>query len=309
MASNLDIVDDADGFPYEDPKSQGLYLFRVAGLSTTLGYVLPSVSRLLSDFPGWHVDQEEQTIVLESGQTVEERSAAIRKTILAMCEKECFSILRGWRDETFPVFGPDHEVVLHIERCACPLFGVVTYGVHIIAYTPAPADGDMMKIWVSRRARSKQTFGGMLDSTAAGGVASGETPWNTVLHECDEEASLPPDLVRRDAKSVGAITNFYVRDQRSGGEVGLLQPECQYVYELPVPLDLVCKPNDNEVESFELLAVSEIMAALSRREFKPNSGLVMLDFLIRHGVVTSENEKDYLNIITRLHRPLDFPLR
>jgi hypothetical protein len=151
-----------------------------------------------------------------------------------MCEKQCFSILKGWRDETFPVFGPDHEVVLHIERCACPLFGVVTYGVHIIAYTPAPADEDAMKIQVSRRARSKQTFGRMLHSTAAGGMASGETPLTTILHECDAEALLPSDLVRRNAKAARAITHFYVRDQRLGGEVGLLQPECQYVYELLV---------------------------------------------------------------------------
>lgn len=309
MASNLDIADDADGFPYEDPTSQGLYLFRVAGLSTTLGYIIPSVLYILRDCPGWSVDEEQRTVVLESGQTIEERSAAIRKTILAMCEKECFSILKGWRDEIFPVFGPDHEIVLHIERCACPLFGVVTYGVHVIAYVPAPADDGAMKIWVSRRARSKQTFGGMLDSTAAGGVASGETPLSTILHECNEEASLPSDLVRRNAKAAGAITHFYVRDRRSGGEVGLLQPECQYVYELPVPSGLVCKPNDNEVEAFQLLTVSDIVEALARREFKPNSALVMLDFMIRHGVVTSENEKDYLEIITRLHRRLDFPLR
>jgi 8-oxo-dGTP pyrophosphatase MutT (NUDIX family) len=149
----------------------------------------------------------------------------------------------------------------------------------------------------------------MLDSTAAGGVASGETPLSTILHECNEEASLPSDLVRRNAKAAGAITHFYVRDRRSGGEVGLLQPECQYVYELPVPSGLVCKPNDNEVEAFQLLTVSDIVEALARREFKPNSALVMLDFMIRHGVVTSENEKDYLEIITRLHRRLDFPLR
>jgi hypothetical protein len=33
------------------------------------------------------------------------------------------------------------------------------------------------------------------------------------------------------------------------------------------------------------------MAALARREFKPKSALVMLDFLIRHGIVTSESEE------------------
>lgn len=309
MVSYLDLVNDANSFSYGDPTSQNLYVFQVAGLSTTLGYILPSVAHVLSDFPGWEVNVEKRIATLLGGQTVNERSAAIRQTLLAMRQENCFSILRGWRDETFPVFGPNKTVILHIERCACPLFGVVTYGVHAIAYVPPSTNVHCPKVWVSRRAYSKATFGGMLDSTVADGIASNETPLSTLIRECDEEASFSPEFVRSEAKAAGAVTHFYVRDQRSGGEVGLLQPECQYVYDLPVPSDIICKPNDGEVEEFYLWTVDEIRDALARREFKPNSALVMLHFLIRHGIITSTNEKDYLEIVSQIHRRLEFPLR
>lgn len=309
MASNLDLINDADGFPYQRDAVKDLYSFKVAGVNATLGYVLPSVSQVLSCLPGWQVDDTHQTVLLEGGQNVDDRSAAIKQSLLAMREKGSFSILQSWRDETFPIFGPRREVVLHIERCACPLFGVVTYGVHAVAYVPPLEPGQQLKIWIPRRARSKQTFGGMLDSSAAGGIASGDTPFETLVRECEEEASLPSELVRRHAKAAGTVTNFYIRDHRSGGEVGLLQPECQYVFDLPLPPVVICQPNDGEVEDFRLWNVDEIMEGLAKREFKPNCALVMLDFFVRHGILSSENEKDYLEIVWRLHRRLEFPLR
>ena len=71
---------------------------------------------------------------------------------------------------------------------------------------------------------------------------------------------------------------------------------------------MVPKPNDDEVEEFYHWTVDEVRAALSRREFKPNCGLVMLDFLIRHGQITVGNEKDYIEIVARMHRLLEFPM-
>ncbi len=42
-------------------------------------------------------------------------------------------------------------------------------------------------------------------------------------------------------------------------------------------------------------------------EFKPNCALVLLDFFVRHGIVTAENEPDYIDIVSRLHRRVEFP--
>jgi hypothetical protein len=67
-------------------------------------------------------------------------------------------------------------------------------------------------------------------------------------------------------------------------------------------------PRDGEVEGFELMGVEEVRVGLAEGRFKPNSSLVLVDFLVRHGVLTPENESDYVEIVGRLHRRLEFPM-
>lgn len=307
MATYLDLVNEGDAFPYDQNASKGLLHFRIAGVSSTLGYVLSKVAEAFRDLPGWVVNDSEAILELQTSNDVSERTRVVNMGFLELRRRETFSILRGWRNETFPVYGPDKEVLLHVERCACPLLGVVTYGVHAVGYIMPEEPTMPLKIWVSRRAQSKTTFPGMLDSTAAGGIASDETPLEAVVRECEEEASLSPNLVRQNLQNVGVITHFYIREERSGGEIGLLQPECQYIFGLPLPRKVDCKPNDDEADQFQLLSLEEIQMALKRRSFKPNSALVLLKFLIHHGILTAENEKDYNEILERLHRDLGFP--
>ena len=100
-----------------------------------------------------------------------------------------------------------------------------------------------------------------------------------------------------------------VRDEKAGGETGLLQPECQFVYDLELTPDIIPKPNDDEVESFHLWPVEKVQKAMAEAQFKPNCALVLLDFFVRHGILTPENEKDYVEIVSRLHRRLPFLTR
>lgn len=37
--------------------------------------------------------------------------------------------------------------------------------------------------------------------------------------------------------------------------------------------------------------------------------LVLLSFFVRRGILTPENEPDYIEIVSRLHRRLEFPTR
>ncbi|GIJ83283.1 hypothetical protein Asppvi_002102 [Aspergillus pseudoviridinutans] len=308
MASNLDLVNDADSFPYHND-DKNVYRFTVAGVPAILGYITHPVRDALQGLQHWQVNDSTQTVILTSGSNREERSAVMKQTLLAMRDKGQFQLLKKWRDEDFPVYGERKEVLLTFERCASPLFGIVTYGVHAIAYRPPSVDGEQLKIWVPRRARNKQSYGGMLDSTVAGGVASDETPFEALVRECEEEAALPREFVHKHAIATGMVSDFYIRGKQAGGETGLLQPECHYVYDLPLPSDIVCKKNDDEVEEFNLWTVDEIKRALANREFKPNCALVMLYFFIRHGILTAENEKDYIQIVARLHRRFEFPTR
>jgi len=63
-----------------------------------------------------------------------------------------------------------------------------------------------MKIWVARRSSTIITYPNMLDSTVAGGVSAGYTPFETIIREADEEASFPEDLVRGNIRSVEVLT-------------------------------------------------------------------------------------------------------
>ena len=310
--SNLDLMNECDNFPYYhvSPKTFAAHMDLYYVLQVKqhpdvgLGYMLPSVVEVFRGLPDWKVDDTDRTLVLMAGDTEEERSRAVEATVGAMRATNHFRVLKGWRDELYPIYGPNRKLLFSMERAASALFGIVTYGCHMTAYTRTPEG--QMKIWVPRRAKSKQTYGGMLDNTVAGGIATGEKVFESMIREAQEEASLPEDIVRSKAKAVGTVTYFHIRDRRAGGETRLLMPECQYVYDLELDEDVVPKPSDTEVEGFELMTVEETKEAMRSGEFKPNCALVLLDFFVRHGFLTAEDE-GYIEIVARLHRRLEFP--
>ncbi len=309
--SNLDLVSHCDSFPYPEINTEQYivtintyYQLLVSGHDYALGYMLPPVAEIFRGVHNWELNDDERTLTLTAGSTADERSKAIETTLLAMRETGHFKVLNKWRGELYAVYGKNKELLFNVERSATPLLGVVTYGVHMTVFVRKNGE---IKIWTPRRARSKQTYGGMLDNAVAGGIASGESPFECLVRESAEEASLPEDLVRSTVKACGTVTYWYIRDERAGGETKLMQPECQYVYDLEVPEDTVLKPGDDEVEEFYLWSVDEVKEALKKGEFKPNCALVVLDFFVRHGIITCENEKDYIDIVSRLHRRLEFP--
>lgn len=74
---------------------------------------------------------------------------------------------------------------------------------------------------------------------------------------------------------------------------GLVKPDMVHVYDVEVAEDVIPKPHDGEVKEFYLMTPDEIKTALLRKEFKTNSAAVMIDFFIRHGIITADNERDY----------------
>lgn len=238
--------------------------------------------------------------------TPQERSEIMSRLLAEAVRRDTFAVLRGWRHEKYPIYGPGGEFLMDMERSASPLFGIVTYGVHMTGYVEDEDHG--IRIWVARRSRTKQTYPGYLDNTAAGGLSTGEHPFQCAIREAAEEASIPADVFRRCATPAGCVSYFYIRDARAGGETGLLQPEVEYVYDIKLDASQIPKPSDTEVEDFRLWTIDEVKESLARGEWKPNCAVVILDFFIRHGILTPENEPDYLEILSRLHRRLEFPL-
>jgi len=229
-------------------------------------------------------------------------NAAFQKLIDIAIEKDIFSIIHGQHSEKFSIPGANYPV--HIERFTTNLFGTCSRGAHMTAYVQTP---EGIKIWVPRRSANVFTYPNMLDTTVAGGVKATDTPFECIIAEADEEASLPADLVKRDARPCGVLTYLGRSDRGSGGEQGLLTPDITYAYDLELSSDIIPKPHDDEVKEFYLWDVATVKAALLRGEFKTNCALIMVDFFMRHGIITADNEKDYVEIAMRMHRRLPFP--
>ncbi|KPI38534.1 uncharacterized protein AB675_4210 [Cyphellophora attinorum] len=314
--TTLDLVNECDNFPYryDDVKTydhavSAYYSFKLNGCPSTLGYVTPNIAGRLPLDKHWSVDHVNHTLMFQpqNASTLEQRNAILAEYLQQVRQQHVFKVLDGWRDELYPIYGPNRELILSMERSASALFGVVTYGVHMTAYVASDSEGGM-KIWAPRRAETKQTYPGMMDNTVAGGLSTGEEPLECLIRECEEEASIPENIARQ-AKACGTLTYFHIRDARAGGETELCQPECQYVYDLKLPSDFVPKPGDDEAIDFRLLSIAEVQEALADGKFKPNCALLLVEFLIRHGFLTPEGEPDYIDIVSRLHRKMEFPLR
>ncbi|KZT08146.1 uncharacterized protein LAESUDRAFT_742583 [Laetiporus sulphureus 93-53] len=268
--------------------------------------------------------------------SVELRNAAARTRVMkGLCERWRDEGLyadvigpRKWRGEKYPVYrdpfgrhdAPAHDsdadnddddgrnYAFMMERAACALFGVVTYGVHMTIYEEDRDEDGLptsCRVWVPKRARTKQTWPGYLDNTVAGGISSGLGVFESLVKESMEEASLAEGIIRRHARAVGTVSYFF----RTGA--GRLQPEVEYLYDLRVPSGAdrdayKPKPLDGEVESFELLSLGEVVTRIRAALFKPNTALVLLDFMIRHGYLTPDEEPDYQEIVTRLHGRFDY---
>lgn len=267
------------------------------------GYMPEWVVSMMPWHEQWNIDPTSRSI---TPPPFTSQNQSIKLLLESAKEKRIFDLLEGWRSEAYAIRGSEtSEGDIIMERAGSPLFGINTYGVHMTVYVNTAQDG--MKIWVPRRAKDKQTYGGYLDNSVAGGLGVGEKPFDCLIREAAEEASFSEQLVCSNAIPVGTVSYFHIRDTKAGGEAGLLQPESQYVYDMEIGPEVIPRPGDNEVEAFYLWSIDKVKDALAQGQFKPNCALVILDFFIRHGHLTAENDKHYVEIVTRLHRRLPFP--
>ena len=299
LMSNRHLVCLCDSFPYDHVPAEYIkFQFQ----EYLLGYVRPPVADALSQKDGWMFENGTIRFSDECLTTFASRCSTVKETVTDWRRAGTFQVLLEWRDELYDVFAPDGQVLFTIERSASPLFGVATFGVHMTCYMTNP-----LRIWVPTRAKTK-SFGGMCDNSVAGGIAHGVGVLETLIKESKEEASLDSKYVCRNAKAAGLISYHYIRTSQAGGETGLSQPEYEYVFDLLLQDTIIPHVNDSEVEKFDLYSIEQVQQALALGAFKPNSALVLLDFLIRHGIITTENEPHYSEIQRRMHRSMPFPI-
>ncbi|KAH8058736.1 8-oxo-dGDP phosphatase [Aureococcus anophagefferens] len=113
--------------------------------------------------------------------------------------------------------------------------------------------------------------------------------------ECAEEAGLSAALLA-ELRPAGAVSYTGLSQDGWGAK-----PDTLYVFDLPLPDDWTPTAVDGEVESFERIAVADLLDRLARDDdaWKPNVGTVLVDFVLRHGFVDPD-EADYLELVVAL---------
>jgi len=192
----------------------------------------------------------------------------------------------------------------------------------VAAYSLGPYNGEKV-LWIPRRSYNKRTsvlqsksqiissnkvssrWPGKLDVTVGGGIGCKDTPLSTILRECTEEAMLDVDYVRNFVCPTGVLS-FPNRSPHRW-----ILPGIYYTFDLELPsfgpLVPQVNPEDGEVESFERMTVEEVVSRLFNDEFKSSSAMAMVDFLVRHGYVTAENDARYADLCFELRRDIGLP--
>ncbi|KAM0207203.1 hypothetical protein ACHAQD_012126 [Fusarium lateritium] len=300
----LDLITDIDNAPLDFGSNYAPYyrLF-LSPDPRPHGFILPATVSLMPWPKTFAIDHNNHSVTLceppSASTLTEHANSSFQQAVDKAIDDDLFPILHKEHSEYFRVVGARSFV--QIERFSAPLFGIATRGAHLTGYVRG--DNGHMKIWVAKRSRHLFSYPGLLDSTVAGGIKASDTPLACIKAESTEEACLPPDLVSSRVEPAGAITlaNINARSK-------LFHSDIIYVFDLEMPSDVIPRPGDDEVEEFVLMDCGEVVEHMLKGGFKPNVCPVMIDFLVRRGFITKENEGDFEKIQKRLRREIPVPL-
>jgi len=293
---------------------QNYYYFAVSGFQHPLSYISKAlVDRFPWDTvpPYFTVDHEQRTVTFspppDASRAVRtDLFEAILHTVVSTTSP--IKCLRRWRDERIPVwYHPTasgvREYVMDIDRCGAEFLSVPNHGVHMTGWTTAP-DGQL-RLWVPRRAATKSMYPNMLDNTVGGTLRANESPLDGIIREAEEELCIPPAYSRAHIRACGTLAT-HPFNTINGVDCPDEARTVQYTYELEMdPAVVTPRIGDGEVGEILLMDVDELRRRLAAGEFKPPTVVTYMAFLIRRGVITAENEPDYVEICARLQRPYD----
>jgi hypothetical protein len=274
--------------------------FNVSG--TTYGYLQPKFVIALESYPeifqvtrATGVDGLSSVDLTQTLQrcSLKDRSDAVATALQDLREK---GVVKGWRDELFPVvseFGQQSEPALLIERACYPWFGIRGYGLHVNGYTvESNSDGKSVShYWVAKRALTKSQYPGALDSLVAGAIPFGVNSIDNLAKEGFEEAKIPPEIMKKHCVPTGALS--YIDKDENGN----LKRDFLLTFDFNTPHSFVPSPNDGEVESFRLMPIEWVLDEILKEEdafsssstYKPNCVIIIVDFLIRRGIIAPDS--------------------
>ena len=263
---------------------------------STVGLVPPWVIIQLRKYPEVFCVTQDKILFTSNLKTPQERSKALDQVLRDFKERGTFLPLTGWREECYEIKRIFSEPALFkIERSASPLFGMRKYGVQITGYVNHSLLG--LSVWFQKRAATKPTWPNMMDNFVGGGITEGIDIIQTAIKEAAEEANVPPEIADN-LKAVGTVSFFHESERG-------IHPNTEFVFDLELPEDFTPDNNDGEVSGWELVPVDQVVKVIcSTTSFKITSSPVVVDWLIRHGIVTHHTEYDLPQIVELIHLPL-----
>ncbi len=261
--------------------------FYVAGYK--VGWIRPEDLPLFEQSPELFAVESERVVLLGEPSSPKERSAQL-DTVLRQWRDQ--GHITGWRDEHYLISNDEGTPLFSVERSATALLGVLNLGVHLNGFVKRT---DGIWLWMARRARNRPRYPGKLDQMVAGGMTAYQSPQQVMKRECQEEAGVPMTLAET-LKSVGLVTLCHHNSK------GQLRREILYTYDLELPETFQPCNQDGEVEEFQLMPIGEVVRLVAETdEIKTNCNLVVLDFLVRHGVLHAD-QAYYAELVEGLRR-------
>ena len=261
--------------------------FYVAGYK--VGWIRPEDLPLFEQSPELFAVESERVVLLGEPSSPKERSAQL-DTVLRQWRDQ--GHITGWRDEHYLISNDEGTPLFSVERSATALLGVLNLGVHLNGFVKRT---DGIWLWMARRARNRPRYPGKLDQMVAGGMTAYQSPQQVMKRECQEEAGVPMTLAET-LKSVGLVTLCHHNSK------GQLRREILYTYDLELPETFQPCNQDGEVEEFQLMPIAEVVRLVAETdEIKTNCNLVVLDFLVRHGVLHAD-QAYYAELVEGLRR-------
>lgn len=294
-------------WPYlqDDPSTykaflENYYYFVIEGYERPFGYVHLTTVRSLSWTSAWDVDHDRRFVTLQGAQTFEERTEIMHEVLWHGHLNKASRSLLTWKGRLCPVETPSGEHVLNMEESGADIMGILSYGIHLVAWT---RKGNEKLFWVQRRSMDKPVQPGKLDVALGGTLHPHQRPLDNMIERGHAEANLSESYLRERLESCGTIS--YTMARTNQGEPGC-QQHTQYLYEMEVGEDVQLVPMEGETDKFELISLSGVLRALDEGDFKWVASLVWVNYFIRHGILHPGNEPNLAEIDNRLHRKHDF---
>ena len=266
---------------------QGLLKFVIE--EDPIGLVSKNFALALQDHPDvFHVDFDKQQVELSPSVynlNLEDRSDVINRVNFVLLHE---GMIPWWAEEMIPVSHHfNSPPLLLLEKGAINLYGIKSYGIHVIGYVrDPPASRQITHLWLQHRDKKDnnpaESSGRWLDGLASCKQSYGVGLQQSVIQECAHEASLSIDLVKT-AKPVGIVA------YNGLDNFGNLKRDTLFCYDMEVPKEFVPKPSHaDDKESFELRDISTVIQQLISLDeknestiFKPSFSLALIDFYIR----------------------------